>query len=51
MDVKWVIGLVVLIICAFIPLVFKKRIKQSQSQEQKIKGEGYQKQSQEQEGD
>ncbi|MDP3041843.1 MAG: hypothetical protein Q8N62_03810 [Candidatus Omnitrophota bacterium] len=49
MDIKWIVGIAVLIICAFIPVIFIKKSKQSQSQEQKIKGEGYQKQSQEQE--
>ncbi|MFA6216687.1 MAG: hypothetical protein WDL87_03435 [Candidatus Omnitrophota bacterium] len=48
MDTKWIIGLVVVVICAFIPVIFKKKSKQSQSQEQKVKGEGYQKQSQKQ---
>ena len=33
MDVKWVIGLVVLIICAFIPVIFGKGTKQSQYEE------------------
>ena len=50
MDIKWIIGLVVLICCAFIPVIFRKKSKQSQSQEQKVKGVGSQKQSQEQEG-
>ena len=48
MDIKWIIGLLVLIGCAFIPVIFKKKPKQSQSQEQRVKGEGYQKQSQKQ---
>jgi hypothetical protein len=49
-DIKWIVGLGVLIICAFIPVIFKKKKKQKQTQEQSIKGMGHQKQSQEQEG-